>query len=1804
MAKEQVDVLIITAADGEDAAVREVRQGAIEAWRQIDVRPQYPVWRCDFETPSGGALRVALARALYMGVEAAQHALAVLNEDLEPSCFAMCGVCAGRPDWTKLGDVIIAERVYRYDVGEQVNTIPGGQPTFRPDVTTYQLDAEWVQPARSFGIAADAPWLATHPDAGTRAGAPDVHVGPLGTGASLVRNVDIWKHLSDTQRLVRGFDMEASVIGFTAWASQRRWLVVKGVMDFGEPTRGHGFRGFAARAAAEVLIGFLRQNFLPVARRGDEKPFKKIDERFKLFRKGSDDRRHTMLPSHDEYREGKVPPLAADGQVVRRLQEGGCALVADVASVGKTTLALRIATSRDYRDRSALYVDFAELGGDDADAVLAAVGRVGPGALLILDNVHHDPQLALDVFEAWKERPRRNHLLIIGTARSRPEVSSDPPDPLADLLKGPLGPAVEVAPTPQDLWNIVGHVYERIPGQILPPLPTPPAEVLAAWHRDYKAALSAFCVAATESLGRFRLGDWSCPPDAAGAWVRRNWLRDSGRPLNPETLDNLLCLSVFGAQDLELGVQMEGLPHPQDLELLHDGSVEPGAAVWQRLVVRRSFGTLRDHEWFSLRQPGWGRLILAAHNGLGSQPRRDAEAQALFEEQSLLEAGVRHVSTAASLLNRFERDATSRRRDELMARIASEPAGVLERIAGTPLVWFLALCRAAQEARQPALLARLWDGLAAAPVAFAARAATSYLWQVRDVLRGARVALGERSKVLWSALENDAERFTQHVLRTRPDQIGQFLSAANADRQNVEWLWTRLERSRDQLAEAMLGASYPKRGSRQSSRLADLVAFLDVAGNAGRGEGFWRAVEERLEELVRCLLEAGPKDLTAFVAWAARHGHNLSSIWRAFEDNPDLLRHCAARAAPVKIAVYLQHARLDGHDTAPLWQMLGGEADRIAEGLLRRPPHEMKRFFDIAHGEGQALESFWTTVERLADRVAAVATSVPLRRMAALLERAQAAGRDPEALWRALEVRRAELFDPAGRSSLRDVAALFDVGHAQLRDMRPFWSVVVDRSEDLVRHGPQASLREVTELLERSQAAGHDVQSLWRALAAAPEQLADCALQAEPSDVAAFLDAALRHGHASLRVWNGFESRTDEFAKWATRVAPDQVGRFMRAARQDGVDTAPLWSALDGQAELFVSRLRQGPLSVAVDLLSMAREEKRALPAWWSVLERDPVRLVSFLLSTPHDVPVYFTLARAAGRDIGPVAAALDERLRQLSAGPNQVRLGFFVRLAAAARAAGVDVTGHLDAWRADLGTFATAAFRALPLDVIRFLTLVRDTGGRTGPFCEALEAAPADLEALVGRTTPGERVKLLPLAREAERPKGLLWKLLHGPQPLPTSLSKVPAGPSLRSCRALAELCTKPDYAVLTPLFATVNVAAWRNVSRDQALWGLLAVAERSAAAGRSDLEAPLASLALRRANRRDFPASYDAFVRQMVWLAAHPPPDFDGLLPGFLEAICGDTWHRKHVATASDEGLARGLRLAALALPAPMRDRIVLRGLQERLAETARRYDTAGHIAKVPLIRFLGSASLCGLHAPSDWMARVSLLELSLLPEIVYPIPATDSGLNTMQFELWLGLREIEQNSGRRLFLRASVLRKVHAHLARTITEVERAGAPAEIAAYRTLAAWLLERTGVAGSQPNKTPVLEAGGASDHDLSTAQSAATGDLEAVLITTRQLLAEYQEHHLTRGLLSREGERVAVISERLRSLAPGLDVTAFGFARMTEYLRHACAGTPLCVVRVRGGHCALKFRTRVHPVDNEILPDLARLPLPASPQAP
>jgi serine phosphatase RsbU (regulator of sigma subunit)/nucleoside phosphorylase len=156
-----VDVVILTAIELEYAAVKLVDAGAVAGSRWVEDRHNgLPVASREFVGAGGRSVRVVASRAPDMGKASVLTTFVPLVDALRPSCIAMCGVCAGRPDKTALGDVVVAERLYDYDAGKWKGV------GFEADVRTHSLRADWKVAAQRFEPQqrfASEPWWQRRP---------------------------------------------------------------------------------------------------------------------------------------------------------------------------------------------------------------------------------------------------------------------------------------------------------------------------------------------------------------------------------------------------------------------------------------------------------------------------------------------------------------------------------------------------------------------------------------------------------------------------------------------------------------------------------------------------------------------------------------------------------------------------------------------------------------------------------------------------------------------------------------------------------------------------------------------------------------------------------------------------------------------------------------------------------------------------------------------------------------------------------------------------------------------------------------------------------------------------------------------------------------------------------------------------------------------------------------------------------------------------------------------------------------------------------------------------------------------------------------------------------------------------------------------------------------------------------------------------------------------------------------------------------------------------------------------------------
>src|ERR1019366_8862580 len=430
---------------------------------------------------------------------------------------------------------------------------------------------------------------------------------------------------------------------------------------------------------------------------------------------------------------------------------------------------------------------------------------------------------------------------------------------------------IQLRPTPDDLEAILKHLYGRFGGRDAKPLPAPPASLLRGWHKEYGCALEAFCFAALDRLAEFERGNWDLPTEAASDWVREKWLNH----LDLHSRENALCLAVFGAQELELDVQKEALPHQDKTDqLLRIG-----------LVEEKQLGRFGQYHRFKLREPGWGRLILAAQ-----VPRVD-------EEKILFETAARHPTAALFLSARLRQEGSLEQLAQLWAYLATSPARLVELALQVRLDYLANLVTMPRKGVQPLLALRFWEEVESNPAKVAERAWETPLGKVGSFLRFAKQQRRNTAS-LWDAMESDPKKLAGRAWETSLDKVGSFLSIAKQQGRNTAPLWDAIESDPKKLAERAWETS-----------LSDLGSFLSIAKQQGRDTApLWDAIERDPKKLAERAWDTPLEHIASFQHVAAQEGRDCATLWKTLEAQPKRLSALASGSSTGELAAFCRQA--------------------------------------------------------------------------------------------------------------------------------------------------------------------------------------------------------------------------------------------------------------------------------------------------------------------------------------------------------------------------------------------------------------------------------------------------------------------------------------------------------------------------------------------------------------------------------------------------------------------------------------------------------------------------------------------------------------------------------------------------------------------------------------------------------------------------------------------------------------------------------------------------------------------------------
>lgn len=225
---------------------------------------QYIHYTTTLNNAQDAALSVALSWPSGAGELQVQSFTEAMLYVFQPRFVAMSGICAGDRRKVRLGDLIVAEKSFKYDAGKIINDDDGNK-VLQSDTDTQGPGLEmlgWLQHFDNW-----SPLLrklkrpkvdSTETDIPSEA---TCHIKAMAAG-SAVRADDPFPNIQMPVRTAWAVEMESYAFYLAAANNHlaARSLVVKGVCDYADPMKDDRFHKYAGEASALYLLSFIQQH--------------------------------------------------------------------------------------------------------------------------------------------------------------------------------------------------------------------------------------------------------------------------------------------------------------------------------------------------------------------------------------------------------------------------------------------------------------------------------------------------------------------------------------------------------------------------------------------------------------------------------------------------------------------------------------------------------------------------------------------------------------------------------------------------------------------------------------------------------------------------------------------------------------------------------------------------------------------------------------------------------------------------------------------------------------------------------------------------------------------------------------------------------------------------------------------------------------------------------------------------------------------------------------------------------------------------------------------------------------------------------------------------------------------------------------------------------------------------------------------------------------------------------------------------------------------------------------------------------
>ncbi|MGG1166275.1 response regulator [Bacillus mycoides] len=197
-----------------------------------------------------------------MGIAASSITTLKLIDYFKPRYLFMTGIMAGIKDRTNIGDIIVAEPSWHYEVGKYSNI--GGARIFQP--TTSHIRASGNLKSLVEEIGYDKGFLSSiytkfdssKPKPST---IPVVRVGPVGSGSAVIADDAKISEILEMERKLLGIDMEIYgfyLSAFKAFKPKPMYIAIKSVSDFADEYKQDDFHDYCSYITAQVIENLIK----------------------------------------------------------------------------------------------------------------------------------------------------------------------------------------------------------------------------------------------------------------------------------------------------------------------------------------------------------------------------------------------------------------------------------------------------------------------------------------------------------------------------------------------------------------------------------------------------------------------------------------------------------------------------------------------------------------------------------------------------------------------------------------------------------------------------------------------------------------------------------------------------------------------------------------------------------------------------------------------------------------------------------------------------------------------------------------------------------------------------------------------------------------------------------------------------------------------------------------------------------------------------------------------------------------------------------------------------------------------------------------------------------------------------------------------------------------------------------------------------------------------------------------------------------------------------------------------------------